>query len=258
MAKDVTCVFCGERRARGKEHMIPRWLQIYMGGSMADHYMGSHMTLTPAITRVSRRDQPGESVVFGHVCQNCNGGWMNELEVLASRLLKDVITNGSSAAMWGQEECALVARWGFKTAAMINAGSNYRRIIPPEHFRYFHDEQTLPPGVMVDVGLSTPSDEPTIEWRQSQNFVILRPMESTMNQADHQQSYKITLAMGQLFVKVVFWPNPSCTLPADREGKAARIWPYSGDIVFDDRSSEKVIDQFDFGVVMYPEQVLTD
>lgn len=256
MAREVVCVFCGERRLRGKEHMIPRWLQVFIGGSTADHYMGSHVSLMP-VARISRRDQPGESAVFGHVCRDCNNGWMSALESTASRPLKDAITNGPSAATWNSEQCQVVARWAFKTAAMINAGSNYRRIIPASHLRYFFDNEKPPPGVVVDIGLSPPPAEPTLEWRQSQDFLIFCPSGSIMWQLDRWRSYKITLAIGQLFVKVMFWPDPSCTLLVDKDEKAARIWPYREPIAFDRRRSDKAIDGFDFGAVVYPVQVLT-
>lgn len=251
MTKEVVCVFCGERRQRGKEHMIPRWLQIYIGGSTVDHHLGSHLRLMP-VGRISRRDQSGDSVVFGHVCQDCNSGWMSALEVSASRPMKDVIANGPNSAAWGREECELVAKWAFKTVAMINAGSNYRQIIPSEHLRTFYREMTPPPGVMVDVGLSTLPTEPTLEWRQSQDFLILCPSSTTMWQLDRWRSYKITLTIGQLFVKVMFWPDLSCTLPVDKDDRATRIWPYSGDVAFDKGPSDEGIDAFDFGVVVYP------
>jgi hypothetical protein len=59
MAKEVVCVFCGERRPRGKEHMIPRWLQSFVGGSTADSYLGNHLAMiSPA--NISSRVQSGE------------------------------------------------------------------------------------------------------------------------------------------------------------------------------------------------------
>jgi len=256
MAKDVVCVFCGERRARGKEHMIPRWLQIFIAGSTSDHFMGSHVSMASA-ELLSTRRQPGESVVFGHVCQVCNGGWMNTLEVSAAGLLKDAVTNGGSANTWGREDCELVARWTFKTAAMINAGSNYRRIIPPQHLRDFYEREQLPQGLVVDVGLLAPSAVPTIEWRQSQNSPVFSQPESLEATGRALlQSYRVTIAMNQLLVKVMYWPDPSGVPLGWGEVESVRIWPYSEDVAFDKISAqsanEAAIDYFDFGYVEYP------
>lgn len=147
----------------------------------------------------------------------------------------------------------MVARWAFKTAAMINAGSNYRRIVPPEHIRYFYEQGTPPPGVVVDAGLSVVPAEPMIEWRQSQDFLILCPTGSVTWQMDIWRSYKITLALGQLFFKVMFWPDSACHLPVDKDEKAARIWPFKEQVAFNKGRSDKGIDAFDFQVVIYPD-----
>jgi hypothetical protein len=136
---------------------------------------------------------------------------------------------------------------------MINAGSNYRQIIPSMHLRRFYEEGKPPPGVAIDVGLSTPQTDPTLEWRQSQDFLILCPSGSTLWQTDRWRSYKVTLAIDRLLVKVMFWPNLACTLPIDRDDKAFRIWPYSSDVAFDKGSNDEGIDAFDVGVVVYPD-----
>jgi hypothetical protein len=239
--------------------MIPRWLQIFVGGRIFDHFTGTHIYMATA-ELLSTRRHPGESIVFGHVCQICNGGWMNTLEVSVARLLKDVITNGGSANTWGREDCELVARWTFKTAAMINAGSNYRRIIPPQHLHDFYEREQLPRGTGVDVGLSSPPAVPTIEWRQSQNFPIFNPPGSPEESGlALLQSYRVTLWLGQLLVKVMYWPDPS-GVPLGWGVDSVRIWPYSEAVAFDKISalsaSDTTIDEFDFGYVVYPGQGL--
>ena len=245
MAKEVICVFCGRSRPRGKEHIIPRWLQIFIGGSTSDHYRGSHLQMMPP-GDVSTRRHPGETLVFGQVCQDCNSGWMNNLELSAATPLKDAITNGATAAVWGHTECTTISRWAFKTAAMINAGSNYRQIIPWEHFRHFYDAGIPPAGVEINIGLSTPQPEPNLEWVQSQNFLIYGPETKAEKwRADLQKSYKVTLVMGLLFLRVMFWPSLDATKYLAKEDRKGRIYPYDEDIIFSNLPTKDSVLGFD-------------
>ena len=71
------CLFCGKNNNLTKEHVIPQWLQKEQNIGM-DHLLmlnGSNNIVNDV------RKFNFNSLTEGRVCQECNNGWMSQLEV---------------------------------------------------------------------------------------------------------------------------------------------------------------------------------
>ena len=131
----MTCIFCGSDLAgcRSKEHVLPQWALDEFGLrdelTMPTHFSQSGQVL-------SDRLHTYNGMVAGKVCQNCNSGWMSRLEVENKDLIT-ALARGRRDTLDLQDGAAVgLARWAFKTALALHAASNYRRLVPVEHYRH--------------------------------------------------------------------------------------------------------------------------
>jgi len=228
----IKCIFCEEYGERAKEHVWPRWLQDFIGGPTKGQHTGVHLSF-PWPEPVSIRKQSGESLVCGNVCKKCNNGWMNELEIKTSPILKDVIKNKSRAKTWSFTEAEVISKWSFKTVIMINACSNYRKIIGKDLMRCFYKTLTLPRGVTVDIAFHK-SEEKRLKWLQSQNFAIIAK-EDVLNKLDHYKltSFIVGMAIGDFVIRVVYWADENCKVNPSETNSLRRLFPFEGDVLFD-------------------------
>lgn len=82
----------------------------------------------------------------------------------------------------GKEVRKNITLWAFKTVLVINAASNYRDIIPDDHFKHFYQYRMPPKDVKVHIGIS--QNDEGLKWVQSPiNFKI------TSSEAAEQEPY---------------------------------------------------------------------
>lgn len=100
MSSAIRCSLGG---GPGREHAFPRWLlrDLGVGGSHVQgvHYAPPHRGFEPLSVRI----QAYASVVFGKVCQECNSGWMSQLEQDAAPVLKSLILPRSETFNWTKD-----------------------------------------------------------------------------------------------------------------------------------------------------------
>jgi hypothetical protein len=80
-----SCIFCDTSGPLTNEHVIPDWLQGYVGGSEKSTVRAAHLGAIG--TLLSERRASGNSHKLGTVCEACNNGWMSDLESSFSSLL---------------------------------------------------------------------------------------------------------------------------------------------------------------------------
>ena len=215
----VKCIFCYKLGDRAKEHIWPRWVHEFDDTSDSKVIVGRHFgSPLTGLKLLDERTQSNESFVFGQVCQSCNNGWMSRLESQAMPMLKNGADEGTNAAPWSADQSRVVAAWAFKTILMINAGTNYRRIVPKTHYRNLHNSGVPPYGVLVEVGLSE-SVVPGREFAQSQNMMVLGPAEivAQKNVRHQKRSYVIGLALKHLLLRATYWPDHSASINPNSE-----------------------------------------
>jgi len=225
----IICCFCKKEGERAKEHIWPKWLQLELNSSTKKPHIGVHISVKGSHV-ISKRNQTGETLVFGKVCKKCNNGWMSNLEgqfkPIFLQLQKDNNLNSLS-----KSSRKLIADWSLKTAIMINAGSNYRKIIPLIHYDHLYKYKSLPRDVVIDLGFINSTEK--LGWQQSNiNGIILK--QSKFNEEKQaysisDRSYVITMQLNRLGIKVQYFENckqRGYCVPLNQENRLLRIWPY--------------------------------
>ena len=209
------CVFCNQTREKAKEHIWPKWIHKFDDTAEGGMHHSQHIGLMSNPGLIDERKQSSNSLVFGHVCKVCNNGWMSRLETDGAPSIKDAVDNASDAAPWSEEQSEKVAAWAFKTVLMINAGSNYRKIVPKVHYRNLYNNKQPPHGVDVEVAIS---EELVVgrEWQQSQNMMILGPKDRVLEKQRHQKKcYTIGLGLKHILLRVTYWPDHTAKVNPD-------------------------------------------
>jgi hypothetical protein len=222
----TVCDFCGHRGPRAKEHIWSAWLLREFGleTSTMDN---THIALAGGA--VSKRVQSASSMRYGRVCSTCNNGWMSELESDVKPILMELISSIDSKDKLVEDEANVLALWAFKTAIVRNAGTNYRSIVPKEHYRYLYEVRKIPPGVYIDLGLC-PSHS-SLSALQSQTLLgFLLPEDASATTKLQQHLYNITLAVGPLLLRTIHFPHQSYAVLASPsfESGTQRLYPSAG------------------------------
>lgn len=194
-----TCIFCGsgEGLSGAGEHVLPKWLQIQVGGSLKGGFQGVHMS--PIGHPISRRKASGNSLTLGSVCTRCNNGWMSRLENSFGMLLPRLQAN-PSPALFSKAERHTIAIWILKTAIVAHRSSNYRKILPDAVPLALTQGKTIPGGVAVFSGKSETAKE--IEWHQSSIFSC-RVRQTDINLFDaRQDTFVFALALSAVVLCV--------------------------------------------------------
>ncbi len=151
------CIFCGGTPLT-KEHLIGRWAGRFVDREQRNIFQRSDREREPL--------QPGDTRRWHAraydrqarvVCENCNGGWMSDLETAVSSLLDPEALNGRPL---DPKEQVLLATWAMKTALTMDAAqSPDSRIIPFEAARRFGRDRQLPDGAQVWLASYTGGDD---------------------------------------------------------------------------------------------------
>jgi len=148
---------------------------------------------------------------------------MSELETAAKpQLLKYIGLNPSSKTI-GEEQAHTLSLWAFKTAIVINAASNYRRIVPKAHFQHLYDKRSLPKGVAIDVAVI--DEEGPVSFYQSQMFISVG-----LGYEGRRAVYNIGFRIRRIMFRVFFLDGHLPDIPQCAQG---RIWPYGDTVALD-------------------------
>jgi hypothetical protein len=84
------CIFCGRAARRSNEHVVPLWLQDWLGIKQSEFVSRENIFETqgpvfpgeplPSMSSKIHRSHAHKSLVYGSVCRSCNNGWMSRLE----------------------------------------------------------------------------------------------------------------------------------------------------------------------------------
>lgn len=224
----VTCRFCNTNGEKSKEHIWPRWLQKHLIGTTKSHFKGTHLGMP--FGTISERVQSGESLVYGNICANCNNGWMAELESKFRPIYLKIESDLNNVQHLSKLERTIICLWGIKTAMMINAGTNYRQIIPESHFTHLFQYRQLPKDIKVD--LCCIESDNLLMWNQSNisfssfktaDYGTLQPYDTRNN------SYVISLQIHKIGIKIIHYnglKEKKYKIPLDEIESNIRIWPY--------------------------------
>ncbi|MCL5130582.1 hypothetical protein [Algibacter sp. L4_22] len=242
----IICKFCNEKKDKSKEHIWPKWLQKHIVGNTKGNFRGSHILMSSGV--VSERNQSGESLVFGNICTDCNNGWMANLENEFRPIYLEIESDYSKLKRLSKKERIIICKWTLKTIMMINAGTNYREIIPDNHYKHLFEYRNLPKDIKVDI--SYINSEENLMWEQS-NITMASMKTNDSNKYDPydltRNSYVITLQIKNFGIKVIHYSGLKEKgyeiSPSDIE-KSLRIWPLKKNNQFDLKNTYKDISDF--------------
>lgn len=202
---NVACHFCGVRGERAKEHIWPLWLQEFLG-TTEDEVFETHYALTGS--PVDHRKQSMNSLVSGGICRRCNNGWMSSMERSAAAVLRPLLQKPSLAGEpITAKQATDLSLWAFKTAIVRNLGTNYRRVVPPWHYRHLFKHRRLPKHVVVDAAVA-PSHVGLSGLQSQTLFGIVRVVDQHRIHNVQRWIYNIVLGIGPLLLRVIHLPLP--------------------------------------------------
>jgi len=231
------CIFCKNIRKLSKEHIIPRWLLEELGLLEKDVVM-EHSSFFGI--SLSRRTHSFKSFTNAMICEKCNNGWMSKLEASVKGLIIKLM-NLDFTGHEGEiiqsliKNYAILAKWAFKTAIVLNYPTNYRNIVPVEHFHELYISK-IPTGVYINLALTTNSE--AINWRQSQTIYMIG---MPKNISRLKEVYKITLQFRHLLLRVCYVPFENF-IQGDKGETSIALWPEF--CVYKEFKAYKDIDEF--------------
>jgi hypothetical protein len=226
--KQTECIFCNKTREKAKEHIWPRWLQLNLYGDTKSQFDGMHIS-SNQISVLDKRQQTGETLIFGRICKICNNGWMSDLEEDFKPIFHKLIDDYKNITRLSKSERKTISCWSLKTAMMINAGSNYRQIIPIEYYNLFYLNQQIPKDIKIDIAFIKSDD--LLIWEQS-NFQFCTYRGTDQNYDVYhlkKNSFIIGMQLKSLGIKVSHYYDCKAKgykIPISTKKSSVRIWPY--------------------------------
>lgn len=217
-----TCIFCDSPLAgvRAEEHVIPRWLMEYLG--VTDDQLYLAVANSHDGTIVKDRTQVAGNFVEGRVCEDCNNGWMNDLEKHTRELLKPLIEGSLNLLSISDDDRTALAKWATKTGYVLSHAAPLKKVPPTPHMRYIKDYAgAVPPHVEVfgQQSLWT-ADFNQIQRNQWRHIAEPPPK----HPAPPEGTYKIAFQFRCLMLLVAHWSDPNST-PMISAGIHIPLWP---------------------------------
>jgi hypothetical protein len=138
------CRFCGATdRKITKEHVWPEWLADFLARPRSL----AHAERWSSTSRRQAFRQPFLSATVKAFCDECNNGWMSELEAAAKPIVGPMVVD--EVTDLDADAQRIVANWitvkGL-VAAQTNASDQW---IPEHHYRFVHHFRGGPPNTMM-------------------------------------------------------------------------------------------------------------
>lgn len=140
------CIFCRKAGKITPEHMIPSWMT---SGEDASRHLYVRESGGPDFQPVRHvREGPARDLAAKGPCDQCNSGWMNDMDHGVLDVLGPQLIRGKQVRLTRQKKQALAA-WAVKYVLMhqLTHGRDRRFAIPDDDYARFHADRT--PGSMM-------------------------------------------------------------------------------------------------------------
>ncbi len=243
------CLFCG---ANGvgvltNEHVVPQWLLEHLGLPPDDMlFQGVASSETETLVHAPRVHS-SFNFVQGHVCEECNTGWMCGLEGSAKPVLIPLIEKERTIESLSPTEADIVGKWVIKTAYMHSWTSPLKQPVQLDHLRALCGDGGKPsPGVGV-FGMQSDFKQPSAYLQRGHWPQFCKP-EMKIPDEPPVEAYKIGLQFRHLYLLTAFWPSQKSLFTLARGlhipviSTSQEEWPdYSTDLTV----GEGLLDQLD-------------
>ena len=237
--KKKTCLFCNQAIAgrKSNEHIFPQWLLDHFG-IRKTKVTPTHRSFIDYVIK-SIRKHTLNKFLAGKICQECNNGWMSELENSAKENIINLAENKKAVTDLKPEERFILARWTIKTALVLNSGSNFLKNVPKEHYHYiFKQKDKIPKNVAVFAQQHMYTEK--FFWIQGSQWTVTGKNASLDKELEIivlTKSYKIALQFGHLMLLVAHNPIDKY-LFSFWKGIHVPLYPLKGKVTWFERSKD--------------------
>lgn len=200
------CLFC-RVALTGKnatnEHVMPQWVLRELG--IADRIIspaGWHRDRVPV-----RRTHSWSRLVISDVCENCNSGWLSDLENRAKRIIPSLANAERALTVLLDDENILLARWAVKTAFLLQRTAGIPAIVPIDTFYALAQQPSvLPPGTFAFAFQDDGEHSAPINGLQTQDWTVHTPYENAISVTGLIRSTcKISIRIGRLHLLIAYF-----------------------------------------------------
>ena len=165
-----TCIFCGQKGKKSKEHLWPVWMHEYLGKE------GDGNNVRES-TSFKNREHIGGSkferqgylftTKFRVVCRSCNSGWMSKLEEAIKPVLLKLVKGEETKLQ--EEDQKLLSRW---IAMKVITGEHAEKElqVTPKEDRFLLKEKGEIPEYFA-IYVSTHTTEAASGWLRISNTI---------------------------------------------------------------------------------------
>lgn len=227
------CLFCKKKEKLTNEHIIPLWLLTELD-LVEKEMIGIHSSWFGLVK--SQRKHKFSHLLNGLICEKCNTGWMSDLEnavrPILTPIMNSIDTNHAYQMLINNHE--LIAKWVFKTAMVLNYGTNYRKLIPSNHFYSLYKSE-IPKGIYINLGIANKIQDNI--WQQTQTLMVI----GETQRINKRMHYKITFQFKHLLLRICYFPFDDFTLNHEVETSIS-LWPQFG--IYNELKSYENLDDF--------------
>lgn len=211
------CCFCGikcTKSNRAKEHIIPDHIQKRYGlpkheiknshsRIVKNDFAGGHISLYEP-----ERKMTFSGFLAGAVCEDCNNGWMSDLEKKVIPFIYELSDGELDVRNLSSQQRILLAKWAFKTVSVLSDSVTApQNKVLNGHISDFYKckDRSIPNGVAVFAEQSIEKDHlwslcPT--WAVSTDIDLPKELLVELNKI----AYKAFIQIESLMLVVCYWP----------------------------------------------------
>jgi hypothetical protein len=259
--KQRKCILCHSVLSgkKSNEHIFPQWVLEYFN-IRKEKISPSHWSIKNN-KFVSSREHNLDNFLAGSVCGDCNNKWMSDLENSAKENIIQLSEDRKGVIDLDEQERFILARWSFKTALMLNWGSNYFKNIPQDHYSYLYNNNNSLPERVAVVAQQHHYNRP-FYWLQSSTWELLGNSFNDVRLEElENRSYKIGIQLKHLLLLVAYNPSPNYVF-VYWKGIHVPLYPMRGPVVwevkndsFEWNDSINALFQFHFSLGLAEKQV---
>lgn len=211
------CIFCENGKSfKKKEHVFPDWLleELNYKTKTQPFFETQFNKITDfEVDSVSklRANFNFDNFRSPYVCDDCNGGWMCNLEGKIKPILVPPIHEHRGLETLTKSEKLLIARWAVKTTCVIKSVNFFKLSNFSFDPKVIRNRQTLPPGWAVFAFTHKPTS--TISW-YSNNVCCIEGILTDELQAKVEESRKTIFQLKNLVIATIFIGSENLKLKA--------------------------------------------
>lgn len=148
----MKCIFCQREGKMSREHLWPRWAQGTFEERERDQPVPHSIELEPHDEPPRRWDAPPFTATLKDVCQQCNNGWMSQIEADAKVYMEPLI-DGEEELVIDVDAQWAISRWAYLKVLLFERVDKRQRLFPKRRYREMYEssreEPTLPANMSV-------------------------------------------------------------------------------------------------------------